>query len=218
MILGSAITSSTLAADPRYQTAEATPALLSNYAFEQRSASDFEVVKVINGMKDEYGNGASTLVRIFNATGERLFYQSDFHVRGNSWKYPFDAIIENGQWSLVLIVHTGKFEGVAGGVVYRTESGPVDVFCGWDVPYFDGSFSGHKNTVHCEIQVPDYWAPKESAKRAAVHEKTRTSGPSGRTGTPVAGVPPHEYKVSIVTAGGTSPMTDIVFGRVTTLK
>jgi hypothetical protein len=31
-------------------------------------------------------------------------------------------------------------------------------------------------------------------------------------------VPPHEYKVSIVTAGGTSPMTDIVFGRVTTLK
>lgn len=217
MILGSAITSSTLDADPRFHKKEVTPDMLSNYAFEQRSATDFEVVKVINGMKDEYGNGASTLVRIFNATGERLFYQSAFNLRGNSWKYPFDAIIENGQWSLVLIVHTGKFEGVAGGVVYRTEKTATDVFCGWDVPYFDGLFSEHKNTVHSEIQAPGYW--DKPGIRTDTHETTRTGQASKRTDTPAAGAAlQHDYKVSIVTAGGTSPMTDIVFGRVGTLK
>lgn len=218
MLLGSAVTSSILKADPRYKDAKATPLLLSSYALEQRAATDFEVMKVVNGIKDEYGAGASTLLRIFNASGERLFFRHDFHRRGNVWKYPFDMIIENGQWSVVLIVHTAAGQSVAGGVVYHTTQMAADLFCGWDVPYWDGPFSsGHKNTVHCEIQKMDYW--RDPAKREEAHDRTNNGKASVRTKLPVAyDALYHEYQVSMLTAGGTSPVTDVIFGRVEKLE
>ncbi len=213
MLLGSAVTPSLLRTDPRYEKDDITSKMLSSYALEQRSATDAEVMKVINGMKDEYGVGASTLIRIFNASGERLFLRGDFHVRGNSWKYPFDTIIENGQWSLALVVHTGSMEGVAGGVVYHTAT--ADLFCGWDVPYFDGSIRGHKNTVYGEIRKPQYW--DQQAQRDEVHKRTNKAAASCKASGPGTG-DDAVYRVAVLTAAGTSPITDITIGRTDTLK
>lgn len=210
MILGSAVTDSTLKTDPRYiNELKLTEKLLSSYALEQRASTDYEVMKVVNGMKDEYGAGTSNLLRIFNASGERLFLRDAYHVRGNTWKYPFDMVIENGQWSVVLIVHTAYVEGMAGGVVYRTENNPKDIFCGWDIPYVG------RNTVKAEIREVDYW--KESANRTATH-KAVNSGPSIFRSEAASSALPHEYKVTMQIANGTSPVTDVIFGRTNTLK
>ncbi|WP_125900892.1 hypothetical protein [Methylobacterium indicum] len=222
MILGPAVTSATLKTDARYRDATATATLLSSYALEQRGSTDFEVMKVVNGMKDEYASGASTLLRVFNASGGRLFLRSDVHWHGKVWKYPLDLVIENGQWSIALVVHAARFEGVAGGIVYRTEEVPTDIFCGWDVPFWDGPFSSsHKNTVCAEIRKPGHYDAETNL--GIMRNLTNGGGASARAEhTGKAEERPfevdHDYVAVVLTAAGTSPVTDIVIGRSDTLQ
>lgn len=215
MLLGSAVTPAVLQTDPRYQKGDITLDMLSTYALEQRAATDSDVMKVLNGIKDEFGSGASTLIRIFNASGERLYLRDDFHLRGNTWKYPFDMVIENGQWLVALVVKNGTMEGVAGGVVYH--SATADMFFGWDVPYFDGKLSGHKNTVLSEIRTLNYW--EKQRERDTVHTATNKAAASWHA-PHVNSTEPQDlgYRVSIFTAAGTSPITDVTIGRAATLK
>lgn len=215
MLLGSAVTKAVLQTDPRYQKGEITLDMLSNYALEQRAATDSDVMKVLNGVKDEYGSGASTLIRIFNASGERLFLREDFHLRGNTWKYPFDMIIENGQWLVALVVKNGTMEGVAGGVVYH--SATADMFFGWDVPYVDATLRGHKNTVYSEIRHLKNWDRKPAREEA--HRATNKAAASWHAPRPDSNEPKDlGYRVSIFTAAGSSPITDVTIGRTETLK
>lgn len=218
MLLGNAVTEAILKSDPRYQSEKITPVLLSQYALEQRSSTDTDVMKIANGMKDEYSNGASTLVRIFNASGESLYLRYDLHDYGNTWKYPPDMVIHNGQWSVLLVAHAKGLQGVAGGLVYNAASKNMDMFCGWDVPYMDDIFGkGHNNKVYGEIQPRDYWGSKE--RREAVHTRTnRDKIAAYITPAPEVANPPHNYRISLQTAAGTSPVTDIIFGLVETLK
>lgn len=219
MLLGTAVTEAVLKTDPRYVGQQITSPMLSTYALEQRASTDTDVLKIANGMKDEYGNGASTLLRIFNAAAEPLRLRYDIHRYGNIWKYPVDMVIHNGQWSVLLVVHAQPFQGVAGGLIYHAAGSDVDLFCGWDMPYMDDLFGkGHNNKVYGDIQKPNYWSPKD--KREAIHDRTNKDKVAGYlTPAPAANAEvKHGYRISLQTAAGTSPVTDITFGLVDTLK
>lgn len=71
-------------------------------------------IERVNGMKEEYGTGVSTLVMIYNATGSTLKYDSIEDSSGHLFKYQPDSVVYNGEWSVFL--HT-KTAGAARGSV-----------------------------------------------------------------------------------------------------
>ena len=218
MLLGNAVTEAILKSDPRYHGKDITPIMLSEYALEQKASTDTDVLKIGNGMKDEYGKGISTLVRIFNACAEPLYLRYDLHLRGNIWKYPPDMVIHNGQWSVLLVSHSAMAQGIAGGLVYHAAGKKMDMFCGWDMPYMHDIFGeGHNNKVYGDIQPRDYWNGQD--KREAVHTRTnRDKVPAYVTPAPGGDNPAHNYRISLQTAAGDAPFTEITFGLVETLK
>jgi hypothetical protein len=62
-------------------------------------------IERVNGMKDEYGTGASTLIMIYNSLGLNLKLNSAVDIFGGFFKYMPDNDIYNGEWSCVLHVH-----------------------------------------------------------------------------------------------------------------
>ena len=74
-ILGAAITASDVVADPRYShysPNQVPRTVLSSYMLEQKGKYDGESLKLANTMKEEFGVGVSSLVRIYNASGQTL--------------------------------------------------------------------------------------------------------------------------------------------------
>jgi len=106
---------------------------LSGQSTYQKDASD-----LVNAYKEEYGNGISTLIMIYNATGTTLTLRGSHDYSGHIYKYPYDTTIENGEWSCVLHVHTsGWANGSIGEVGYNIGDGdhvPVG-WCGWNNPF-----------------------------------------------------------------------------------
>lgn len=71
------------------------------------------------------------------------------------WKYPFDDTILNGQWSVVLHVHTsGAARGSVSCFVYTIEHEGDDVFCGWSNPWDRNLYS---NKVYTEVRENGHW-------------------------------------------------------------
>ncbi|AGZ32298.1 hypothetical protein [Burkholderia pseudomallei] len=153
MIIGSVITEDIVRQDPRYVNKKTiTLSDISAYALEQQSVNSTEALKKVNAMKEEYGNGISALVRIYNASGEAvsLAETNDWH--GHIWKYPVDTIIENGQWSVFLYVHASSAAvGVCSAVVYRAAQAEQDIFLGWESPYIGN------NSVYVESRETNHW-------------------------------------------------------------
>jgi hypothetical protein len=113
-----------------------------------------EALQKVNAMKEEYGNGVSSLIRIYNASGEPLVLCSSPDWHGHIGKYPIDGIIQNGQWCVFLHVKTsGTATGSSGAVVYNASQAKQDVFFSWGMP-----FSGD-NSVYCESREPNHWPP-----------------------------------------------------------
>ncbi|MDZ7993373.1 MAG: hypothetical protein RM022_014465 [Nostoc sp. EfeVER01] len=111
-----------------------------------------EAVKTVNGLKNNYGNGISTKICIFNATGQKLkkLHENSWHGR---WYDGFDTAIWNGQCSAILHAHSSSGgRGSSGYLVYQIENVNLDVFIGWDTPY---AFS--KNKFIVEIREKDHW-------------------------------------------------------------
>jgi hypothetical protein len=154
MIVGNHITSELVKYDPRYQGREVTPKILSEYTLESKSDPDRDAVALgkVNAMKEEYGTGVCTLVRIYNATGDSLKYVVDHDWHGNIWKYPYDDIILNGQWSCFLHAHTymGNY-GTCAALILRDAVVAQDVFLGWQSPQYA------VNQVYVETQGLNHW-------------------------------------------------------------
>lgn len=159
VLVGNAITANDVVADPRYshlKPDQVTTQLLSQYTQEQQQKYDFDALQKINSIKEEYGNGVSSLIRIYNASGRSLrFQQQGPNWSGHMWKYPFDETIMNGQWSVVLHVHTsGAARGSVSCFVYNVESEGDDVFNGWSTPWDRNLYT---NCVYTEVRGKDHW-------------------------------------------------------------
>ena len=115
-----------------------TQADLAKAALEAQEANQQAAMTLANSYKDEYGNGVSTLVMLYNATGAPLALRSSNDSSGHIGKYPYDTTIENGQWSVFLHVHTsGSAAGSIAAVGYNVEDGntlPV-ALAAWNSPY-----------------------------------------------------------------------------------
>jgi hypothetical protein len=155
MIIGSAITEDIVRQDPRYVNKKTiTLSDISAYTLEQQSVNSTEALQKVNATKEEYGDGISALVRIYNASGEAVSWVATNDWHGHIGQYPVDDTIENGQWSIFLYVHTGGVAvGACGAVVYRASQANhyQDIFLGWESPY-SGS-----NSVYVESRETNHW-------------------------------------------------------------
>ncbi|MEH1865089.1 MAG: hypothetical protein V7K69_08770 [Nostoc sp.] len=134
---------------------------LAKEGLNQVSQGQFieDAVKTVNGLKSNYGNGISTKICIFNATGQKLknLLEGSWH---GKWYDGFDTEIENGQCSSILHVHnSGGLAGSSGYLVYQIENLNLNVFIGWDTPY-SAAFSS--NTFRVEIRENKHWWDKGS--------------------------------------------------------
>ena len=159
VIVGNIVTKEDVVLDPRYSKLkpdQVTTKLLSEFTQQQQTKFDFEATKTINGIKEEYGTGVSTLLRIYNTSGRTLRFQKQGpNWSGHMWKYPFDETIGNGQWSVALHVKTsGAARGSVSSVVYRVEDEGDDIFMGWSSP-FDHNI--YDNQVYVEVKNDNHW-------------------------------------------------------------
>jgi len=153
MIIGSVITENIVRKDPRYAKKKTiTLSDISTYTKEQGSVYDAEALEKVSEMKKKYGSGVCALVRIYNACGESLSLTNTHDWHGHIGDYPFDGIIQNGEWSVFLHVHsTGAAAGSCGATVYRASKANQDNFLGWESP-FSGS-----NSVYVETRETGHW-------------------------------------------------------------
>jgi len=140
-----------------YATDDDKRRYIAQMAMEQISQTDEEALMMANSLKANFGNGISTLLRIYNATGETLSWKRDYSWYGRFYSEA-DPLIQNGQWSVLLHVRRTGFlwltAGSSGGLVYETESkfpfnksqAPAQVFMGWSTPYWFG-------TNRCQVKI-----------------------------------------------------------------
>ncbi len=159
VLVGNVITPNDVVADPRYshlKPEQVTRELLSQYTREEQVRYDFDALKRINSIKEEYGTGVSALVRIYNASGKTLTFETqgpNWH--GHMFKYPPDYTILNGQWSVFLHVKTaGAATGSESSVVYTVDDVNQDVFMGWGVPWNQSEWS---SKVYTEVNDRNHW-------------------------------------------------------------
>lgn len=158
MLIGNEVNAAVLMQDPQYAHSEIDTLLLSKVAIQRQSLSNSngvtlqeEAYQALNAMKEEYGNGASTLVMIFNASGETLAFKKKWNYAGDTDKYAMDSLIRNGQYSIFLHVSQHFFGSSEAAVVYVGESGESFLMA-WDNPYRG------LNSVHAMVgEEPNFW-------------------------------------------------------------
>lgn len=159
MLFGTGIVMDDVKADPRY--AGKTPTLkdLADFTMEKKSLYEEEALKHVNGMKSEYGTGASSLVMIYNATGANLKLKPQKDIThnwsGHIWKYPADDTIMNGQWCVFLHVHTsGAARGSVAAIIHTLEGQNKDSLMSWSTPW---NQAGSHNKIYAEVRENDHW-------------------------------------------------------------
>ncbi|KAL9236755.1 hypothetical protein vseg_011389 [Gypsophila vaccaria] len=99
-------------------------------------------------LKQDYGDGISTLCLIYNATGSRLELVQDLTQdwHGSVYKEEPARSFDNGQWIAFLHTHPTGFYGCEAARVYRGTNvvGDVrDYLVSWSIPYTGGSNSAY---------------------------------------------------------------------------
>lgn len=162
MIVGTQVDSDFVKLDPKYEKVEITPLILSQVAVQQLSVPNsmgdslqLQATKQANFMKDDYGEGASTLVTIFNASGETLTFHDSQDWSGGLGKYPIDGKVDNGEYTVFLHTKTRLLQGSVSCVVFRGESGE-DFLLAWENPYWG------QNSIYADVQPNDYWPQQQS--------------------------------------------------------
>jgi hypothetical protein len=136
MLFGTKIDASVLSALPQYADKNITPKDLGEYAAGTMADHQKDADDNVNGMKQEYGNGISTLVMIYNASGYQLQRMDEVDTHGHVGDWPLDTYIENGQWSVFLHVHSsGAAVGSEGYCDYSLVGTADTVRFSWASPY-----------------------------------------------------------------------------------
>ncbi|KAK9681831.1 hypothetical protein RND81_10G030700 [Saponaria officinalis] len=122
----------------------------------QTGVANEEARKYVDGIKEFYGSGASTLCMIYNATGETLYYVNDHDWYGFLGRTPYPTEIGNGQWVSFLHVHTtAAASGSEAAVIYRGKQKDGltrDFLLAWSTPI--GAW--YKNKAYCEMREAGY--------------------------------------------------------------
>ncbi|KDQ07793.1 hypothetical protein BOTBODRAFT_48552 [Botryobasidium botryosum FD-172 SS1] len=125
-------------------------------AMAKKKDYENEAIERLKKLKENYGNGVSTLVHVYNASGDRITLQGEHSWRGSFYGGPPESFIENGQWGVFLHVKpTGAAVGSAGAVIYRT-AGSADIFVGWQNPWN----TMYQPTCHGEASSRGWWWDK----------------------------------------------------------
>lgn len=110
---------------------------LASAAIQAQSVNQSDVQGTANAYIKEIDQNIVTAVMIYNATGTTLSFRSTSDSSGEIWKYPYDTLIQNGQWSVFLHKSaTGAATGSIALLAYNIEdhnNTPVAVL-GWNVP------------------------------------------------------------------------------------
>ncbi|KAL1818560.1 hypothetical protein DCAR_0414681 [Daucus carota subsp. sativus] len=107
--------------------------------------------RYVEGLKKEYGDGATTLCMVYNATGETLYYSASKDWYGFIGRTPYPFEIGNGQWASFL--HVKKASDASGSeaaLVFRgsNASGMERDYCvAWSSPWA----AWYKNKAYCDV-------------------------------------------------------------------
>ncbi|KAL9233991.1 hypothetical protein vseg_008918 [Gypsophila vaccaria] len=114
-------------------------------------AKNSNAANYVQSLKNDYGNGVSSLCVVYNATGDTLHYVADHDWYGYIGRTPYPVEIGNGQWGAFLHVHrTGEPSGSEAAVVYRGRNKDgieCDFLIAWDTPW--GPWNSNK--AYCEV-------------------------------------------------------------------
>jgi len=116
---------------------DSSPKNLAKMATKVQTSADREkaATKMVNTMKTEYGDGISSLILIYNATGYPLNFYQNANYSGRMSKYQPDDLIQNGQWGCFLHVKSsGTMTGSCGVVSYKMDETNLFWFF-WSTPY-----------------------------------------------------------------------------------
>ncbi|VAH40198.1 unnamed protein product [Triticum turgidum subsp. durum] len=112
---------------------------------------DDEAFRYVKGLKSLYGNGQSTLCRLYNATGDTLYQVANYDWSGHIGRAPYPATIGNGQWAAFHHIHrAGESSGSVAAVVYRGKNKhgqDKDYIVAWSTP----CSLWHRNKAYCGI-------------------------------------------------------------------
>jgi hypothetical protein len=160
--VGNPITAADANSNPAYQGQTVTPLILAQVALAQKNRlgggndlEDLEQYATEQILKASSDNGdmTATLLLIYNATGGNLTFVDHQDWSGHLGQFPFDPVIQNGQWCYVLHTHVGgTWAGSVGCCVYRGDA--ADFFMGWSDPY-GGPTTG--NGVYVESRGQGHW-------------------------------------------------------------
>jgi hypothetical protein len=140
MLLGKKIDPNTLAALPEFAGKNPTPLDCGRYALASMENYQKLADENVNGMKDEYGDGVSTLVMIYNASGRDVIINSLDNKYGRIGDWPYDPVIANGQWSVFLHVKkTSAASGSQATLGCAVDAVPGTLSISWDTPWAAGS-------------------------------------------------------------------------------
>ncbi|WJX46633.1 hypothetical protein P8452_33413 [Trifolium repens] len=154
-----------------------------------------KAAEYVNTLKEGYGDGASTLCLVYNATGDTISYDTDHDWYGFIGRTPYPTEIGNGQWGAFLHVHTtGAASGTEAAVVYRgknADGNDRDFLLAWSTPWS----SWYKNKAYCEMgavgSFPEHWGN--------IYDKINNGSYSDK-------VDRDGIKIDVNTASGTSPV------------
>ncbi|KAK9681794.1 hypothetical protein RND81_10G029400 [Saponaria officinalis] len=159
----------------------------------QTGVANEEARKYVNGVKEFYGDGASTLCMIFNGTGETLYYVDDHDYYGNLGRTPYPVQIGNGQWVSFLHVHTtSASSGSEAALIYRGKQKDGltrDFMIAWSTPW--GIW--YKNKAYCEMREEG-----QSSSWDDIYDRTNNSGYDDK-------VDRDGMIIKVSTASGSSP-------------
>ncbi|XP_028055441.1 23 kDa jasmonate-induced protein-like [Camellia sinensis] len=141
-VFGNPITNETLEGMPEYVDKEITRRDRAHVAMLMKNAEnkDDSARNHVQSLKNDFGDGISTLYVIYNATGDNLKFITTHDYHGHIYADPYPTIIQNGQWAAFLHVKPSVITaGSSAGVVYRggqNQSGKEhDWMLAWSIPY-----------------------------------------------------------------------------------
>ncbi|ONK72092.1 uncharacterized protein A4U43_C04F15630 [Asparagus officinalis] len=143
-VFGNPITDETLKAMTKYIGKKITRCDRAHEALNMIYAESKNVnaLQFAEKLKEQYGNGVSTLCVVYNATGDPITLISTHDWHGHLWKAPVPQALANGQWGAFLHVHpTLGMTGSSAAVVYRgkNDAGEYqDFMLSWVNPYWPG--------------------------------------------------------------------------------
>ncbi|WJX46644.1 hypothetical protein P8452_33424 [Trifolium repens] len=154
-----------------------------------------KAAQYVESVKANYGDGASTLCLVYNATGETITFVTNHDYLGFIARTPYPIVIGNGQWGAFLHVHgTSEFTGTEAAVVYRgknADGNDRDFLLAWSTPW--GLW--YRNKAYCEMgavdSFPKYWdATKQNLDNGSYSDFVDRDG----------------IRIDVNTATGTSPV------------